>query len=116
MLNDIENVVFGGQNIVHSITKLHFDEPTKTLLIVVTPYTETEFNKVRRTYIFKGVKNFEYELDPNENFEAWPRSIIGMDYYPGRIMEKWNTVINCGDIEFTFFAPELPALVEAENA
>ena len=111
MLTDIESVVFEGRNQAHSVTKLHFDEQKGTLLIMVTPDTEAEFDKVLRTYIFKGVKNFEYQIDTGENLENWPRPIIGMDFYPGRVREKWNTVINCGDVEFTFFSLELPVLV-----
>ena len=114
MLTDIENVVFAGRNQAHSVTKLHYDEQYSTLRIVVTP--EGEFENVLRSYVFKGVKNFEYQLDAAEDLENWPRSIIGMDFYPGRTREKWNTVINCGDVEFTFFSPELPVLDGPENS
>ena len=108
MLNEIENIIYNGNNISHSVTKFQYDEHSQKVLIKITPDTEKEYNKVFRNYTFENVSNFKYELEPGEEYDDWPRSVIGIDYYPKKENTEWNTVINCVDIEITFFCPELP--------
>lgn len=100
----IEKIIFDNQNIAHDLINFDYDEKLNIFKISVSPVTS---NEVKRTFQFENISNFSYDLDKGEDLRKFPRPIVGIDYYDNPEKE-FNTVINCGEIEFIFYTSELP--------
>jgi hypothetical protein len=108
-LTSLEHIIFDGRNVAHIIEWCTYDESKSTFSITVSPLDDHGFN---RTYLFEGVSNYSIELEDVETFDDFPKPIIGMDFYDNPHDNKFNVVINCAELEFTFNAEKLPERIK----
>lgn len=104
----IEEIIFENKKVGHSLFEIQNNIEKGSLRIVV----KSDKEETTKEFLFEKIKSFSYDIEDESEYDQWPRLIFGIDYYPLGKEDEFNTVINCGDLEFAFFSFSDPIKIE----
>ncbi|WP_444900387.1 hypothetical protein ACJJIX_20720 [Microbulbifer sp. VAAC004] len=105
-MNRLERILYDNDRRWFFLESLNYDEAKNSVEIVIYPNNE-EISK--RHFVFNGVSRFSYECDEECELAVFPKQIIGIDWNNER-----QVVINCAEVEFSFYTSENPKYNDSE--